>query len=391
MDKYKIQELHPELYKEICELVPALTNKTLDSLKEHKGSSFGEKKPFANLQNFMSVKAKIGSRSSYRSKSPIGYYSKNSPREDQDTANNVSTKSIKKSEVSYNSSKSRSRLKVTGSGIEKSSEEKSVNLGPKNSAPNLSEIKHTKTECDHSSNSIVLGAEGVSKPGYSNFLKKISNLKSGNKASGVDDKEKDKENKPYHFRAQSQFDSNKENDPRAANLPSIASKTPTQLQISKSQKSLLTVERDSRASIIQEKPTPVARTLDQPPELKVEPKESKHQFFINQPAPSNEGIFKSNIQEQVVQDEPLSSKNIFQDIPYVQTKDTMGYKIEALKYYLEKKMGLETLLAVYQSLVDSSDDSDHRMSELPIMTPAQEAYVPFVHHLVFCELNYFEN
>ena len=76
----------------------------------------------------------------------------------------------------------------------------------------------------------------------------------------------------------------------------------------------------------------------------------------------------------------------------MESKDSLGYKIEALRYYLEKKMGLEVLLGVYKTLIDSSDEGDnHETLEMPLMKPEQEKFVPFVHHLVFCELNHFSN
>jgi hypothetical protein len=377
-----VQETHPSLYQEICELVPSIASKLSDSLKDSKNSAGAEKKPFANLSNFMSVKAKIGDRSSYRSKSPIGYYSKCSPTEDIETTVNISSKSIKKSDISYNSSKSRSRLKTIGQGTDKSSASKSINLGPKNSAPTLSEVHHSTNP--HQSMNTPSSVVGEGKPGaaYSNFLKKLNHIKSSKKNSMDQSKDSDKENMTVFRRGISKFDSNKENDSKMVNLPSLTPKTPANLPSNRSYKSFLVAEKDQLPTDESKLKRSVIKEADNQPVDKLSRLE---EFKI-----PVENTAKKTLQDEIIQDEPLSSKNIFQDIPYIQSNDSLAYKIEALKYYLEKKMGLSTLLAVYQSLVDSSDSEATQAAELPIMTSAQDAFVPFVHHLVFCELNYFQ-
>lgn len=382
IEKYKVNETHPNLFQEISELVPSVASKHTESLKEYNTSGVPEKKPFANLSNFMSVKSKIGDRSSFRSKSPIGYYSKNSPREEMDAASNISSKSIKKTENSYNSSKSRSRLKTIGQGTEKSSASKSINLGPKHSAPTLTEVQPSSNLIQRVNT--PTGGSGEGKPGtaYSNFLKKLNHIKSGKKNSADMSKDSDKENITTSKRGPSLFDSNKENDPKLVNLPSLAPKTPGHYQSNRSYKSFLTVERDQTVSNDIGIKKSFIIEADKPPlDQGARPEESKT---------AEENKPKKPVVEELVQDEPLSSKNIFHDIPYVQSQDSIAYKIEALKYYLEKKLGLNTLLAVYQSLVESSDSDAKQSSELPLMTAGQEAFIPFVHHLVFCELNYFD-
>lgn len=391
IEKYKVQETHPELYKEICELVPSVGSKTLDTLKENKNESFGEKKLPSSIHNFLSVKGKPTERTTSRSKSPLGYNSKTSPRGESESGNNISCKSIKKSDISYNSSKSKSRLKMISGGTEKPIDNKSINLGPKSSVPALNELNHISAPHPPINTPSNLASENPSNMAYSNFLKKLSNVKSSKKDSLDRSKDKDKEQKSLHLRALSQFDSNKENDPKSVNLPTLAPKTPSQLASSKSQKSLFTADRLDKDYSVSQMPFHSKRSEDR----RVEPVNllaEKEKLVISDTKDNSKDINrKETPKDELIQDEPLSSKNIFHNIPFIQSKDTMGYKIEALKFYLERKMGLATLLSVYQSLVDASDEAGHRSNELPIMTSDQEKFVPFVHQLVFCELNYFEN
>ena len=53
----------------------------------------------------------------------------------------------------------------------------------------------------------------------------------------------------------------------------------------------------------------------------------------------------------------------FGEIPYISQDDTLGYKIEALRYYLEKMMGFDHFLAVYRHLME---ESDHGANEVKI-------------------------
>ena len=350
-----------------------------------------DKKTHASINNFMSVKAKPSERGTSRSKSPLGYNSKSSPRGDSDSGNNISSKSLKKTDISYNSSKSKSRLRMISNGTEKPYDSKSINLGPKTSVPTLSDHQPASSPHPPINTPSNSASENSSHLAYSNFLKKLSNIKTGKKDSMDRSKDKDKEQKSLHLRALSQFDSNKENDPKMGNLPSIGVKTPTQMANSKSQKSLFASagsEKEYQSSNAQ---TLTKRTDDKAVEH-VNLLAEKEKVLITETKDYPKDVLKKpTSSEEMVQDEPLSSKNIFQGIPYIQTKDSMGYKIEALKLYLERKMGLSTLLAVYQSLVDASDEASPKASELPIMSSEQEKFVPFVHQLVFCELNYFEN
>ena len=81
-------------------------------------------------------------------------------------------------------------------------------------------------------------------------------------------------------------------------------------------------------------------------------------------------------------------------MPYIDQKDTLGFKIEALRYYLENMMGLDFFLASYRQLANESDDngevggSGDGKEKLQLPKHA-EKFIPFLHHLIYCEDSHF--
>lgn len=78
------------------------------------------------------------------------------------------------------------------------------------------------------------------------------------------------------------------------------------------------------------------------------------------------------------------------NLPGVQASDSMGYRIEALRVYIETQMGDQIFLAAYQHLNNLSDGDDDNAIE-KIAGPKKMKYVPLIHHLIVCEDNYYTN
>lgn len=79
-----------------------------------------------------------------------------------------------------------------------------------------------------------------------------------------------------------------------------------------------------------------------------------------------------------LQDQPLKSNFLFECLPYkLDDKDTITYKVEALKIYLEKELTLVRLLFVYNGLRDSKS--------LGSLSAVEEKFLPFINQLVFLE------
>jgi len=79
------------------------------------------------------------------------------------------------------------------------------------------------------------------------------------------------------------------------------------------------------------------------------------------------------------------------NLPGVQASDSMGYRIEALRVYIETQMGDSIFLAAYQYLnnLNHSDEDDNAIEK--IAGPKKMKYVPLIHHLIVCEDNYYIN
>ncbi len=69
-----------------------------------------------------------------------------------------------------------------------------------------------------------------------------------------------------------------------------------------------------------------------------------------------------------------------QNLPGVTATDTMGYRIEALRVYLEQKLGDIPFIAAYKHLTNLSNDDDTTNDELEgILGPKKLQYVTLIH------------
>jgi NIMA (never in mitosis gene a)-related kinase len=81
-----------------------------------------------------------------------------------------------------------------------------------------------------------------------------------------------------------------------------------------------------------------------------------------------------------------------QNLPGVSATDSMGYRIEALRVYLENQLGDIPFIAAYKHLVNLSVDDDSADDELEsIVGPDKIKFVTLIHHLIVCEDSYYGN
>ena len=82
-----------------------------------------------------------------------------------------------------------------------------------------------------------------------------------------------------------------------------------------------------------------------------------------------------------------------QNLPGVQASDSMGYRIEALRVYLETQLGDEPFQAVYKLLtnLEGDDDENNDNAIEGVLGAKKMKFVPLVHHLIVCEDSYYSN
>eukprot|EP00761_Pharyngomonas_kirbyi_P012872 gb/GECH01012899.1/.p1 GENE.gb/GECH01012899.1/~~gb/GECH01012899.1/.p1 ORF type:complete len:349 (+),score=98.60 gb/GECH01012899.1/:1-1047(+) len=70
-------------------------------------------------------------------------------------------------------------------------------------------------------------------------------------------------------------------------------------------------------------------------------------------------------------------------LPHVRETDSLCYRIESLRMYLEQALGEDRMLRVYRLVEEGADSDDPRLqADLP---PALVGYLSLVHQLLFCE------
>ena len=80
------------------------------------------------------------------------------------------------------------------------------------------------------------------------------------------------------------------------------------------------------------------------------------------------------------------------NLPGVAASDSMQYRMEALRVYLEGKLGDTTFVSAYQTLIASTeqDDDDEAESALDkLLDQKQREYLPLIHWLIVCEDSYY--
>ncbi len=72
-------------------------------------------------------------------------------------------------------------------------------------------------------------------------------------------------------------------------------------------------------------------------------------------------------------------------------KDSLGYRIEALRVYLENMIGDEQFVNAYKYLTNLSDDDEEGGNQQleEIMGPKKMKFVTLIHQLIVCEDSYY--
>ncbi|CAK73768.1 unnamed protein product (macronuclear) [Paramecium tetraurelia] len=83
----------------------------------------------------------------------------------------------------------------------------------------------------------------------------------------------------------------------------------------------------------------------------------------------------------------LNHQKQFQ-VPGTSERDTIGYKIEALRYYLEQQMGLDSFMRAYQTL-ENSQESEQLKQANQLLNQEQRKYIPLIIQLIVCEDSYY--
>jgi len=79
-------------------------------------------------------------------------------------------------------------------------------------------------------------------------------------------------------------------------------------------------------------------------------------------------------------------------LPGVSDRDSMCYRIEALRVYLEKQLGEDRFIEAYKYLVDNCQNDDDDNSELyRILDPPRTKFIPLIFQMIVCEDNYYSN
>jgi len=79
-----------------------------------------------------------------------------------------------------------------------------------------------------------------------------------------------------------------------------------------------------------------------------------------------------------------------QQIPFLSQKDTIGYRIEALRLYLEQQLTEKVFLEVYKILQDPPSDEDNSEFLSKVLGGnTKMKFIPLVYQLIVCEDNYY--
>jgi hypothetical protein len=73
-------------------------------------------------------------------------------------------------------------------------------------------------------------------------------------------------------------------------------------------------------------------------------------------------------------------------LPSVGDGDSMDYRIEALRQFIERGLGLDKFIEAYQIIMAEGDDGDVDTELKKVLETAdQRTYVPLIQQLVVCE------
>jgi NIMA (never in mitosis gene a)-related kinase len=121
--------------------------------------------------------------------------------------------------------------------------------------------------------------------------------------------------------------------------------------------------------------------------------QNKSRLSNNDPGDCMEDSEGESSDEDKLREEPPDMRvypEFLKNLPGVQASDSMGYRIEALRVYLEGQLGEEAFIAAYQHLNNLENDEDENAIE-GIVGAKKMKFVPLIHHLIVCEDSYYTN
>lgn len=65
-------------------------------------------------------------------------------------------------------------------------------------------------------------------------------------------------------------------------------------------------------------------------------------------------------------------------VPGTNDRDTIGYKIEALRVYLEKQIGVDLFLRAYKLVQDANEQQDSLMMLNTLLLKDQKKFIPLI-------------
>jgi NIMA (never in mitosis gene a)-related kinase len=80
-------------------------------------------------------------------------------------------------------------------------------------------------------------------------------------------------------------------------------------------------------------------------------------------------------------------------LPNVSDNDSLSYRIESLRLYLEKELGDEIFIKAYKLLknIQEEDDDDELSKQLVLILGSKLNYVSLIHQLIYCEEIHFHH
>lgn len=82
-------------------------------------------------------------------------------------------------------------------------------------------------------------------------------------------------------------------------------------------------------------------------------------------------------------------QKFLQNLPGVGATDSQSYRIEALRVYLEDKLGDEDFVNAYNYYLSASELDEKVSEEVEVMLGSKKKYVGLIYQLIVCEDTYY--
>ena len=78
------------------------------------------------------------------------------------------------------------------------------------------------------------------------------------------------------------------------------------------------------------------------------------------------------------------------EIPGISSHDSIGYRIESLRVYLEQQFGEDLFLKVYKMLLEETDKDEATEEAQKLLGDKHSKYLGLIIQLLVCEENYYK-